>query len=102
MPPPPRPAISRNRVRRFGGWWRIPRLVRAGQRRQRQEGGWKGGASGIANGVRRGLLHDDTRDTGGGLKLFRRALFLDLPYFDHMHRFLPALVLREGGVVRSV
>src|SRR6185312_2933330 len=43
-----------------------------------------------------------TPDTGCGLKLFRRALFLDLPYFDHMHRFLPALVLREGGVVRSV
>src|SRR6185312_17130821 len=43
-----------------------------------------------------------TPDTGCGLKLFPRALFLDLPYFDHMHRFLPALVLREGGVVRSV
>ena len=41
-------------------------------------------------------------DTGCGLKLFPRALFLDLPYFDHMHRFLPALVLREGGIVRSV
>jgi dolichol-phosphate mannosyltransferase len=52
--------------------------------------------------VRRRLLHDDTPDTGCGLKLFRRALFLDLPYFDHMHRFLPALVLREGGIVRSV
>jgi dolichol-phosphate mannosyltransferase len=47
-------------------------------------------------------LHDDTPDTGCGLKLFPRALFLDLPYFDHMHRFLPALVLREGGIVRSV
>ena len=48
------------------------------------------------------MLRDDTPDTGCGLKLFRRELFLDLPYFDHMHRFLPALVLREGGVVRSV
>ena len=48
------------------------------------------------------MLHDDTPDTGCGLKLFPRALFLDLPYFDHMHRFLPALVLREGGIVRSV
>jgi dolichol-phosphate mannosyltransferase len=52
--------------------------------------------------VRRRLLNDDTPDTGCGLKLFPRALFLDLPYFDHMHRFLPALVLREGGSVRSV
>jgi dolichol-phosphate mannosyltransferase len=59
-------------------------------------------ASRIANAVRRRLLRDDTPDTGCGLKLFRRELFLDLPYFDHMHRFLPALVLREGGVVRSV
>ena len=50
----------------------------------------------------RRLLHDDTPDTGCGLKLFPRALFLDLPYFDHMHRFLPALVLRAGGAVRSV
>ncbi len=48
------------------------------------------------------MLRDDTPDTGCGLKLFPRALFLDLPYFDHMHRFLPALVLREGGTVRSL
>jgi dolichol-phosphate mannosyltransferase len=48
------------------------------------------------------MLGDDTPDTGCGLKLFPRALFLDLPYFDHMHRFLPALVLREGGIVRSI
>jgi dolichol-phosphate mannosyltransferase len=52
--------------------------------------------------VRRRILGDDTPDTGCGLKLFPRALFLDLPYFDHMHRFLPALVLREGGIVRSI
>ena len=48
------------------------------------------------------MLGDDTPDTGCGLKLFPRSLFLDLPYFDHMHRFLPALVLREGGIVRSI
>jgi len=48
------------------------------------------------------MLGDDTPDTGCGLKLFPRGLFLDLPYFDHMHRFLPALVLREGGIVRSI
>ena len=62
----------------------------------------KRAASRIANRVRGRLLRDQTPDTGCGLKLFPRALFLDLPYFDHMHRFLPALVLREGGVVRSV
>jgi dolichol-phosphate mannosyltransferase len=59
-------------------------------------------ASCVANAVRSRLLGDRTPDTGCGLKLFPRSLFLDLPYFDHMHRFLPALVLREGGVVRSV
>jgi len=46
--------------------------------------------------VRRWALHDDTQDTGCGLKLMPREVFLRLPYFDHMHRFLPALVLREG------
>jgi dolichol-phosphate mannosyltransferase len=89
--------------------WRIaqdspatPRLLIAGHRSRRQDSPSKRRASRIANAVRRRLLHDDTPDTGCGLKLFRRDLFLDLPYFDHMHRFLPALVLREGGVVRSV
>jgi len=48
------------------------------------------------------MLHDDTPDTGCGLKLFPRALYLDLPFFDHQHRFLPALALREGGIVRSL
>ena len=48
------------------------------------------------------ILGDHTPDTGCGLKLFPRSLFLNLPYFDHMHRFLPALALREGGTVRSV
>ena len=54
-------------------------------------------SSRIANAVRARLLGDGTPDTGCGLKLFRRDAFLDLPYFDHMHRFLPALVLRAGG-----
>jgi glycosyltransferase involved in cell wall biosynthesis len=74
----------------------------AGHRRRRQDSWSKRRASRIANAVRRRLLRDDTPDTGCGLKLFARALYLDLPYFDHMHRFLPALVLREGGTVRSV
>jgi len=79
-----------------------PPLLIAGQRRRRRDSWSKRRASRIANAVRRRMLNDDTPDTGCGLKLFPRALFLDLPYFDHMHRFLPALVLREGGVVRSV
>jgi dolichol-phosphate mannosyltransferase len=59
-------------------------------------------SSRVANGVRARLLGDATPDTGCGLKLFAREDFLALPYFDHMHRFLPALVRRAGGVVESV
>ncbi len=79
-----------------------PPLLIAGLRAHRRDSWSKRQASRIANAVRRRLLRDDTTDTGCGLKLFPRALFLDLPYFDHMHRFLPALVLREGGIVCSV
>ncbi len=73
-----------------------------GNREKRQDGWSKRSASRIANLIRGRLLGDNTPDTGCGLKLFPRALFLDLPYFDHMHRFLPALILREGGRVHSV
>lgn len=59
-------------------------------------------SSKVANFVRSRLLRDNTPDTGCGLKLFARETFLALPNFDHMHRFLPALVLRNGGVVVSV
>ena len=59
-------------------------------------------SSRVANGVRGALLQDRTPDTGCGLKLFPRALFLEFPFFDHMHRFLPALALRHGGEVVSV
>jgi len=79
-----------------------PPLLIAGHRARRRDSWSKRRASRIANAVRRRMLHDDTPDSGCGLKLFPRQLFLDLPYFDHMHRFLPALALREGGVVRSV
>jgi dolichol-phosphate mannosyltransferase len=79
-----------------------PPLLIAGRRTRRRDSWAKRQSSRIANAVRRRLLADDTPDTGCGLKVFPRALFLDLPYFDHMHRFLPALVLREGGSVRSV
>ena len=79
-----------------------PPILIVGHRERRRDISSKRWASGIANAVRGRVLGDRTPDTGCGLKLFPRALFLDLPYFDHMHRFLPALVLREGGEVRSV
>ncbi len=79
-----------------------PPLLIAGYRCHRQDSWSKRAASRVANRIRARLLGDDTPDTGCGLKLFPRALFLDLPDFDHMHRFLPALVLRAGGTVRSV
>jgi len=68
----------------------------AGQRVGRKATGFKKIQSRIANGVRGAVLKDGTRDTGCGLKAFRRDLFLALPYFDGLHRFLPALVRREG------
>lgn len=73
-----------------------------GWRRARKDSALKRFSSRVANGVRSRLLGDATPDTGCGLKLFRRERFLELPYFDHMHRFLPALVLRSGGAVASV
>jgi len=68
----------------------------AGQRVGRKDTGFKRMQSRIANGVRKSILNDGTRDTGCGLKAFRRDVFLSLPYFDGLHRFLPALVRREG------
>ena len=86
----------------------IPALVRAleagnprvglvaGQRVGRKSSGFKKLQSRIANAVRGAVLRDGTRDTGCGLKAFHRAVFLGLPYFDGLHRFLPALMRREG------
>jgi dolichol-phosphate mannosyltransferase len=68
----------------------------AGQRVGRKDTGFKKFQSRIANKVRSAVLSDGTRDTGCGLKAFRREVFLSLPYFDGLHRFLPALVRREG------
>jgi dolichol-phosphate mannosyltransferase len=68
----------------------------AGQRVGRKASGFKKIQSRIANGVRGFVLRDGTRDTGCGLKAFRRDVFLNLPYFDGLHRFLPALVRRDG------
>lgn len=90
----------------------IPKLIAAvkegvalvgGNRRHARRDTWiKRVSSVIANTVRSAMLGDHTPDTGCGLKLIRRDTFLDLPYFDHMHRFLPALVIRSGGQVVSV
>ena len=90
----------------------IPKLMAAvkdgidlvgGNRRASRRDTWiKRISSVIANTVRSKMLRDDTPDTGCGLKLFKRDVFLDLPYFDHMHRFLPALIKRRGGKIVSV
>jgi dolichol-phosphate mannosyltransferase len=74
----------------------------AGWRVNRQDSGSKRWASKWANAIRSRLLRDETPDTGCGIKLFEREAFLDLPYFDHMHRYLPALMQRAGWQVRSV
>jgi glycosyltransferase involved in cell wall biosynthesis len=67
-----------------------------GERVKRQDSYAKKVASRVGNGVRKRLLNDTANDTGCGLKAFRREAFLRLPYFDHMHRYLPALMQREG------
>lgn len=78
----------------------VPLLV-AGRRHKRRDTAFKRLQSRIANGVRARLLGDDTPDTGCGLKLFPRDVFLTLPHFNHFHRFLPALFIRAGGRVVS-
>ena len=74
----------------------------AGQRVGRKDTGFKKIQSRIANAVRNAILRDGTRDTGCGLKAFRRDVFLMMPYFDGLHRFLPALVRREGYAIAYV
>ena len=74
----------------------------AGWRVDRRDDALKRMSSRVANAVRSRILRDATPDTGCGLKLFEREAFLELPYFDHMHRFLPALFQRAGWQVRSV
>ena len=82
---------SPNSIKLFAGW-----------RVDRKDSGSKRWASKFANAIRSRLLRDDTPDTGCGIKLFERAAFLDLPYFDHMHRYLPALMQRAGWQIKSV
>lgn len=79
-----------------------PEMMVVGHRRIRRDSLMKKISSRIANTVRSRLLNDNTPDTGCGMKMFSRDIFLSLPYFDHMHRFLPALVQRNGGRVISV
>ena len=74
----------------------------AGQRLQRYDGWAKKYGSKLANRVRGSLLKDKTRDTACGLKVIRREVYAKLPYFDTMHRFFPALVIREGSSVAHV
>jgi dolichol-phosphate mannosyltransferase len=81
---------------------RDPPVLIAGLRAKRRDSAAKRWASRIANSVRSRLLGDATQDTGCGLKIIRREVFLELPFFDHNHRFLPALMLRHGGRTISV
>ncbi len=74
----------------------------AGQRVGRKDTFSKKLASKLANAIRSFILKDETRDTGCGLKAFKRAAFLELPYFDHMHRYLPALFSMNGWSVAHV
>ena len=78
------------------------KIMICGQRANRKDSFVKRLSSKIANGIRSRLLGDLTMDSGCGLKLFRAQDFMELPSFDHMHRFLPALMMRSGGKVISI
>ena len=80
----------------------VSRTLVAGHRVRRRDSRLVRLSSRLANVVRSRILRDETRDSGCGLKVFGRSLFLELPYFDHMHRFMAALVRRAGGRVISV
>ena len=71
----------------------------AGQRLKRRDSWSKRAASRIANAIRKAALKDGANDSGSGIKVFKREAFLALPFFDHMHRFMAALMLREGYAV---
>lgn len=79
-----------------------PRVGLVQGQRSGRKGAFKRFQSWIANTVRGSILRDGTRDTGCGLKAFRRDVFLSLPYFDALHRFTPALIRREGLVIEYV
>jgi dolichol-phosphate mannosyltransferase len=77
-------------------------LFMGNRKASRQDTAFRKLQSSVANGVRSSLLGDGTPDTGCGIKLFARDVFIELPRFDHMHRFLPALFLRQGARVVSI
>ena len=77
-------------------------LMVTGHRTARKDVWLRRFSSSIANGIRGAMLKDDTPDTGCGLKIFPREAFMAMPQFNHMHRFLPALMLRGGGLIESV
>jgi dolichol-phosphate mannosyltransferase len=72
-----------------------------GRREKRIDSGWKKFGSRFANRVRRSILKDGNSDSGCGVRAFRRDAYLQLPYFDHMHRYLPALMMSEGLTVED-
>jgi dolichol-phosphate mannosyltransferase len=78
------------------------RLFMGNRKASRRDTAFRKLQSSVANGVRSSLLGDGTPDTGCGIKLFAREAFMELPRFDHMHRFLPALFQRHGARVISV
>jgi len=96
------PADIPNLLARFAEDGDPGRLLVTGLRARRRDTLVKRASSRIANGVRGALLGDRTPDTGCGLKVFRRQAYLEMPRFDHMHRFLPALMVRGGGRVVSI
>ncbi len=91
----------------LGAMWKMEESARdglliAGHREKRQDTAIRRISSRLANRTRAFLLKDDTPDSGCGIKMFTRTAFLDMPRFNHMHRFLPALMMRRGGRVVSV
>jgi dolichol-phosphate mannosyltransferase len=81
---------------------RFPRLIVAGQRLRREDSFMRRLSSRIANGVRAAILSDNIRDTGCSLKLFRRDDFLALPFFNHIHRYIPAMMKASGVAIATV
>jgi dolichol-phosphate mannosyltransferase len=96
------PADAPKLVEAFAAQGSGDKLMIAGHRVNRRDTWLRRFSSKVANGVRGALLGDATPDTGCGLKVFSRRAFLEMPAFDHMHRFLPALMIRSGGRVVSV
>lgn len=79
-----------------------PACLAMGRRAKRQDSLWRKFCSDAARRCRKIILGDAVPDSGCGIKILSRDLFLSLPYFDHMHRFMPTLVLRAGGVIASI